>query len=517
MAEFQAPNFQNPDLLGSYLRGQQGATQAAMAPLQMQGAQQDIQAQGLQMAQMRMALQKQGMLLDTAQQIGNLGQPGQPGQPAQSPAPAGQAPDQPQGAPPSSGDPLNDVMADRRNALYQKMDLLANRDPFTTQKLATQNALEQKKLQLQGPMNLAERVATDPQANIVIANNPQLLQQWKGWAAQHGLNPADPTSLTVANAQRAASDFYAQLSAQVGQAPKDFGYSGILKPGEVAYKGGQQVASAPDSMTAYQAQELKLRRDELAAKGSETRKPQLVDVPMPDGTTQKQWIVPGHDQGLNVGAPEAAKPGQGMGRVQQMVGRLTLAGNEVTKAAENLMKLGINTDSGWLGIANPQHGGILTSMKNALTNEVSKEDTKAYGIMVSGVKRNLAAIEAAGNMPPGSLTAQMDQVELKPGDTQINKLQRMAEIRQISQAGLESMLTQPGLSKQQIEQIQGINDRMTKAIPFTQEDILNLQQSKNPHLTINDMAKSTGVTGQASTHAVGETKEIGGFKVTRVN
>ena len=224
----------------------------------------------------------------------------------------------------------------------------------------------------------------------------------------------------------------------------------------------------------------------------------MLDVPMPDGTTQKQWIVPGQDTGLNVGSPEAAKPGQGMGRVQQMVGRLTLAGNEVTKSAENLMKLGINTDSGWLGIANPQHAGVLTAMKNALTNEVSQADTRAYAIMVSGVKRNLAAIEAAGNMPPGSLTAQMDQVELKPGDTQLNKLQRMAEIRQISQAGLESILTQPGLSKQQIEQIQGINERMAKAIPFTQEDILNLQQSQNPHMTISDMAKSTGVQRQTN-------------------
>ena len=139
-------------------------------------------------------------------------------------------------------------------------------------------------------------------------------------------------------------------------------------------------------------------------------------------------------------------------------------------------------------------------MKNALTNTVSQADTRAYAIMVSGVKRNLAAIEAAGNMPPGSLTAQMDQVELKPGDTQLNKLQRMAEVRQISQAGLEAIQTQPGLSKQQIEQIQGINERMAKAIPFTQEDILNLQQSQNPHMTISDMAKSTGVQGAHPPH-----------------
>jgi len=502
MAEFSSalPQLQNPDILGAYLRGQQGATEAAAAP-------QEQQIRGLQIDQLRQTMAQQGLIQQYARQLAGQTQPTGESTGGQS----GGIQNGPQGA--VSASDSQGYQSPNVNTMMA-LDVLQGRDPLKSAQLGQQNALEQKKLQLQGPMNLAERVATDPQANIVIANNPQLLQQWKGWAQQHGLNAADPTALTVQNAQRAASDYHAQLSAQLGQPPKDFGFSGTLKPGEAAYQGGQIVAGSPDAMSPYQAAELKLRRDELAAKGSENRKPQLVDVPQPDGTTQKQWIVPGHDTGLNVGAPEAAKPGQGMGRVQQMVGRLTLAGNEVTKSAENLMKLGINTDSGWFGIANPQHGGILTSMKNALTNKVSQEDTKAYGIMVSGVKRNLAAIEAAGNMPPGSLTAQMDQVELKPGDTQINKLQRMAEIRQISQAGLESILTQPGLTEPQKEQIRAINDRMSKAIPFTQEDILNLQQSKNPHLTINDLAKSTGVQGQA--HAVGETKQIGGFSVTRV-
>lgn len=479
MGEFYpaAQQLQYPDILASYVRGQ-------MAPLQVQAAQQDVTHGALQLDQLR-------QIMNLSQQIaGPQGAQNQGG-------PTGGIQNGPQGQvssqPPSpSGSydgsvgmpPVNTMMA---------LDVLQGRDPLKSAQYVQQNMLERRKLELQGPINLAQRLQTDPYANIIVAKNPTLYQMWKGWAAQRGLNPDDPTNLTVQHAQLAARDYESQLQGQLGQS-STAGFTGTLKPGEAAYQGGQMVAGSPDTMTPYQSAELKLRRDELAARGSEQRKPQLVDVPMPDGTTQKQWIVPGQDTGLNVGAPEAAKPGQGMGRVQQMVGRLTLAGNEVTKSAENLMKLGINTDSGWLGISNPQHGGILTAMKNALTNTVSQADTRAYAIMVSGVKRNLAAIEAAGNMPPGSLTAQMDQVELKPGDTQLNKLQRMAEIRQISQAGLESMLTQPGLSKQQIEQIQGINERMAKAIPFTQEDILNLQQSKNPHMTISDMANATGAT-----------------------
>lgn len=486
MADFYAPQFNPPpDVLGSYIRGQ-------MAPGAVQEQQNTLASQGLSLDQMRLAMQSQQMKQQAAQQYVNAGQTQGAGAPGGGTGGVQNGPQTPQ----SSGNPLSDFMSAQQLKLAQGLDVLEGRDPLATAQKAQDMALNIKKMQLQGPMNLAQQVATDPQANIMVSKNPQLLQGFKQWAAARGMNPDDPSVLTLSNAQAAARAYYNNLQGQIGQSG-GLGFSGTLKPGEAAYQNGQVVAGSLDAMTPYQQQELKIRQQELAARGADQRKPQLVDVPMPDGTTQKQWIVPGHDQGLNVGAPEAAKPGQGMGRVQQMVGRLTLAGNEVAQSAENLMKLGINTDSGWFGLASPQHGGILTSMKNALTNVVSAQDTKSYGIMVSGVKRNLAAIEAAGNMPPGSLTAQMDQVELKPGDTQLNKLQRMAEIRQISQAGLESILTQPGLSKQQLEQINGINARLAKAIPFTQADILNLQQSKNPHMTITDMAKSTGVQAQA--------------------
>lgn len=478
MADFVAPQFQNPDLLKSYVQGQQAAYQPALAQQQLTEGQLNID-------QLRTTLRGQQMTQDLASRVGQGAQSQGGG--------TGGVQNGPPGSVPADGSSPGSSGYSMDPRITAQLAILHNQDPNKAIQESMQTDQMRKKIALQGPMNLAETVATSADANKIVNNNPSLKAGWNQYAPMFGIDPNDPTQLTVENAQKVAGLYYNTLAGQAGEPTKDFGFSGILKPGEAAYHNSQIVAGSPDAMTPYQQQEIALRKQDIAMRGSERAKPQLVDVPMPDGTTQKQWVVPGHDQGTNVGAPEAAKPGQGMGRVQQMVGRLTLAGNEVATSAENLMKLGINTDSGWLGLASPQHGGILSSMKNALTNVVSKEDTKSYGIMVSGVKRNLAAIEAAGNMPPGSLTAQMDQVELKPGDTQINKLQRMAEIRQISQAGLESILTQPGLSQQQIAQIKGINDRMAKAIPFTQADILNLQQSKDPHATISNIAKNTGV------------------------
>jgi hypothetical protein len=41
---------------------------------------------------------------------------------------------------------------------------------------------------------------------------------------------------------------------------------------------------------------------------SDAPKPQLVDVPMPDGTVQKQWLAPGQSSGQPVGAPTSGQP-----------------------------------------------------------------------------------------------------------------------------------------------------------------------------------------------------------------
>jgi hypothetical protein len=46
----------------------------------------------------------------------------------------------------------------------------------------------------------------------------------------------------------------------------------------------------------------------LARAAPDAPKPQLVDVPMPDGTVQKQWLAPGQSSGQPVGAPTSGQP-----------------------------------------------------------------------------------------------------------------------------------------------------------------------------------------------------------------
>src|SRR5450631_2508906 len=75
MADFYPPQFQNPDIFGAMLRGQQAGTAQAMAPLQMAGAQQglqlgnqELQTGALNLQQLKMAMTMQQQAMGTYQQ-----------------------------------------------------------------------------------------------------------------------------------------------------------------------------------------------------------------------------------------------------------------------------------------------------------------------------------------------------------------------------------------------------------------------------------------------------------------
>lgn len=184
----------------------------------------------------------------------------------------------------------------------------------------------------------------------------------------------------------------------------------------------------------------------------------------------------------------------GMGsREAVFLSRIISAGNEAAAAAQNIMDLPIASSKGIFGSAVPDHG-LLDSAKGVLANKVTSQEAQTYKVMIAGVRRNLAAIEASGLAPSGALSEQMSAVEIQEGDTQITKLRRMAELRQIVEKGLEPSLANPRVPAEQKELVQKIIDQMQAAIPFTQQDVTKLEQSKNPELTIRDVASHSGVS-----------------------
>lgn len=187
-------------------------------------------------------------------------------------------------------------------------------------------------------------------------------------------------------------------------------------------------------------------------------------------------------------AASAAKQQAGLGnRMEVMLDRVVRAGNEATAAAQNIMELPVASSTGLFGSAHPG-GSLMDSAKSVLANKVTSQDVQTYKTLIAGVRRNLAAIEASGLAPSGSLTETMGAVEIQEGDTYVTKLRKMAELRQIVEKGLEPDLANPRIPDQQKKLIQGIIDKMKQAIPFTQHDVTALEASKNPRTTIGDIA-----------------------------
>jgi hypothetical protein len=295
----------------------------------------------------------------------------------------------------------------------------------------------------------------------------------------------------VQNAQRAAGDYANSLAAQVGEDPKDYGFSGVLKPGEVAYKNGQQVAGSADQMTPYQTQEIDLRKRE-AALAAERFKIEKDQSKIPAGYERD----PGDPSGIRPIAggphdPNAVAAGLDS-RSSVMFQRVASSAQAAIKSIQNIGELPVTTSTGWFGNAQPG-GSLLGSVKSVLSQKVTGQDAQDMKTMIAGVSRNLATIETAGLAPNGSLTHSMNSITIGEGDTQMTKLRKMAEMRQIVEENLTPQLSNPKLPPVQKQLVEDLISGVQQAIPFTHHDITQLERSNNPQATIMDFARQKGL------------------------
>jgi hypothetical protein len=198
---------------------------------------------------------------------------------------------------------------------------------------------------------------------------------------------------------------------------------------------------------------------------------------------------------INKVPANAMKVGSGAagqsGREAVFTQRVLTSANEAAKDLANVVNLPISASTGIFG-GRKQGPGIFDATKEVLANKLTGQEAQSYNVMATGFQRSLATIEASGLMPSGSLTHQMDTVLAKEGDTVLTKLQKLAQTRQIVDAGLEVQEASPRVSATEKTKIQGIRDALAQAVPFTHSDLLKLQaeQERNPNITLTDILKS---------------------------
>lgn len=217
----------------------------------------------------------------------------------------------------------------------------------------------------------------------------------------------------------------------------------------------------------------------------------------PKGAAFSKWMeehaADNGGQGPTAAEQEAfiqSSGGAGRGGALQGIyaNRIILSGNEAAKDLANVVQLPTTASTGWFG-GRTQGPGILDAGREVLTNKMTSQEAQAYNVMSAGFQRSLAAIEAAGLAPRGGLTQQMDAVIFKEGDTNLTKLYKLAQTRQIVEAGLEVIGADPTTKPELKDKISEILGKVRQSVPFTTSDLINLQkaQEANPQTTLKDI------------------------------
>ena len=475
--DFYAPQFQNADVLGSYLRGQQAPIQLQTAQQNMQIGQQQIQQndqelqqQPLKLAQLKLALSAQQMRNTAAQ--GMLGTQQQGG-----------IQDGPQGAVSQPSGPLdrwlhpdavsNALRADQVNAALKgdsTLEPLAKAQGIQAAQLKDQQ--ERAKIALQPSVDELQSLLSSPAPERLVMANPDYMQAWKHYAQKLGLDPADPKNMTPQNVRSAATLAHNDLAGQS---------MGMIAP-----------IDDPNSpnMTADQRGNLDIARQRLAME-----RQRLIKESTPSGY-ERDPSDPNKLRPIEGGPADPNAKTAGLdSRSGVMLQRVLSSSAAAKKSIENIMELPISTSSGWFG-GNTGSTGLLGAVKGNLAQKMTGQEAQDYNVMMAGVARNLSTIETAGLAPNGSITHSMENIVLKEGDTQFTRLRKMAEMRQIVEENMNTYLANPKIPAEQKSAIKQIVGDIQQAVPFTHHDLTQLESSKNKNATIMDFAKSSGAVKQ---------------------
>lgn len=209
-----------------------------------------------------------------------------------------------------------------------------------------------------------------------------------------------------------------------------------------------------------------------------------------------EWDPDNKDQLRPIkGGPKDPNSKPWSGREKIFSERIVTSADEATRAITNITELPVGASSGFLGVGASDGHSMFSSGKAALMNRMAPQSVQDYNTMLAGVKRNLATIESVGLAPSGALTEGFGSLELRDGDTEITRMRKLAEMRQVVDAGLEPQLADEAIPDTIKNLMKNIQTKLQKAVPYTQSDVTALQraQEKDPKMTLEQLIKSKGL------------------------
>lgn len=162
--------------------------------------------------------------------------------------------------------------------------------------------------------------------------------------------------------------------------------------------------------------------------------------------------------------------------------RIVGGAKNAQQTLENIVGLPIGASAGLFGLGAKPGTSIWTAGVDALRNAVSSQTVQTYNTMIAGLDANLAQIEGHGLSTSDAFRGQYDRLALREGDTELTRLDKLAEMAQTIESGLDPYLSNPRIPQQQKEYMRTLLDKVRETIPFTHEDLRALEQNKAPTL-----------------------------------
>ena len=161
------------------------------------------------------------------------------------------------------------------------------------------------------------------------------------------------------------------------------------------------------------------------------------------------------------------------GREARYADVVAIAGNEASVAINNLVNMPMTVSSGIMG------GKSKTSWFNApieaLKNSVTSEDSQRYNAEIDNVGKYYAKM-ISGGLPTtkGDADQFSDQFRIKPGDKELTKLTKLAQMRQTFERAAEIKLKSRATPEEQRGMWKDWLAQVKKDIPLTVNDVNKL-------------------------------------------
>lgn len=213
------------------------------------------------------------------------------------------------------------------------------------------------------------------------------------------------------------------------------------------------------------------------------------DPEKPPGPGNEE-IVP-----ISGGPKDPNTPGTLGSRERQIIIRVIGAARNTVSDLQNIMSLPSGASRGVLGtgIGGAPGASVLEATVDTLKNRVAEEEVRDYNAMLGGFTNALATIERQGLVGSDGLSAQYESLILRPEDTTLNKMRKIALVRQAVENGLEPHLYSNVLPPELEAYVGNLITSVKQAVPFSPRDVALLGvEPEGSRVTIADIINEAG-------------------------